>query len=479
MDPRFAHCTCKTVKQSKGVSSSSCLPTCQAVRAWQEMVSTLPPHKAVAEAAKVDPMSPLVNAVATKAGNPLYRRAGAPAMFVKHMLNSKPTDPDALDVPYWKNPVMGLGNTLAGILRENSEVQDAAILQELRAAYPRIIDVLWRDFALLKQPGSDGDESRISVSNMIRAFLKDRTFKRAVVEVKTITIVVQCWLETTPDSCSRAISRISTTDAMTVLFSSLNNPPPEYLDIAFKAFDTSYLISRVVSYLKDKNLSGTDLTQEVPLLSHFIVRKEPFLAPFVRGRVHKYLMAATLRHLKSSGQNPELIEQILEDAAIFTDRLTTSADDPVEMFTKLFSSTSGLKVTSKVPTQGHNGPIEPWFDIFERVWHCITCETPHGRCRYQATPAMMQAAKAAFERSQYRCCAGSRKYINLWSQIISKLGMTGASIRERHRLERKCCNIIKSTCALCQSVYYCDRACQKEDWKNHKEECKRMAAMAQ
>jgi len=29
-----------------------------------------------------------------------------------------------------------------------------------------------------------------------------------------------------------------------------------------------------------------------------------------------------------------------------------------------------------------------------------------------------------------------------------------------------------SLCSLCHSTYYCDKACQKRDWKSHKDRCK-------
>lgn len=65
------------------------------------------------------------------------------------------------------------------------------------------------------------------------------------------------------------------------------------------------------------------------------------------------------------------------------------------------------------------------------------------------------------------------KYLALWHDMILLLGITRQSIRERYRLEKKCCNLDcptrnsggrsekKSTCIRCYSVYYCDRVCQR------------------
>ncbi|KAF9484704.1 hypothetical protein BDN70DRAFT_872236 [Pholiota conissans] len=61
----------------------------------------------------------------------------------------------------------------------------------------------------------------------------------------------------------------------------------------------------------------------------------------------------------------------------------------------------------------------------------------------------------------------------LWRELMALLGIINKSIRERYRLDKKCCNLecpartagVRSekrhVWSECQAVWYCDAVCQK------------------
>jgi len=161
------------------------------------------------------------------------------------------------------------------------------------------------------------------------------------------------------------------------------------------------------------------------------------------------------------------------------------ADDKMAMFTKLVDSTCMVEIGAiafKLGNKSSSYDAEEWREIFERIVHSMGCENMTG-CEYHANPEFLEAVKTSFERltiptmialQEEIPVGGDKKFVYQWHMLAKMLGITDKSIRERYRTDRKCCNLAcparnsgvrsgkKSTCEVCQSVFYCDRNCQKE-----------------
>jgi hypothetical protein len=151
-------------------------------------------------------------------------------------------------------------------------------------------------------------------------------------------------------------------------------------------------------------------------------------------------------------------------------------------FTDLLANTCFAEVgvaAFKISSKTGSDNAEAWYEIFEKIRHSMTCRNEAG-CAYHATPIFIQAARTSLERIAIQTLISleeevktSKKYINLWHQLLVLLGITRQTIRERYRLDKKCCNLEcparksgirqekKHTCSQCRAVWYCDAICQK------------------
>ena len=137
------------------------------------------PKGAVVAAARELPSSPFVNLVAAEVlVNPFYRRAGAAKMFLQHLFNGQ----RRADFPYWYYPLKGVVNIWEGICKDKSERQDSSILELLRSAYWKILDVIWTDeHFLFESYDSMAAEWRATVSLFFKYHLRDQRCEECVV----------------------------------------------------------------------------------------------------------------------------------------------------------------------------------------------------------------------------------------------------------------------------------------------------------
>ncbi|KAF8961727.1 hypothetical protein BDZ97DRAFT_1182775 [Flammula alnicola] len=198
-------------------------------------------------------------------------------------------------------------------------------------------------------------------------------------------------------------------------------------------------------------------------------------------------------------QDAKVTEDLLEQGGTFMQHLLMQSDDTMEMFTDLLTSTCMAEVgvaALKIANKTHSYEALAWYEIFVKIKHSMTCKNRSG-CDYHATPPFLEAARTSLERIAIPTMialqddlGSETKYLLLWYDLMKLLGITDMSIRERYRVDKKCCNLQcparnsgvhsakKSTCTVCRSVFYCDRACQKSDWPTHKLECEKLAKEA-
>ena len=152
----------------------SCPSMIQASRSVDQMH----PRLAVATAAKEAPTSAFVNRVAVATLHyPYYRRAGAAKMFIRHILSGQ----RSTDYPHWYHSAIGIVNVFDGIYKDNTQIEDAAILQELHSSYWKILDVFWEERHFLQGEGPLPDERRVIVSEVIGMYLRNPRLKLYVI----------------------------------------------------------------------------------------------------------------------------------------------------------------------------------------------------------------------------------------------------------------------------------------------------------
>lgn len=141
-------------------------------------VDQMHPRLAVATAAKEAPTSAFVNRVAVATLHyPYYRRAGAAKMFIRHILSGQ----RSTDYPHWYHSAIGIVNVFDGIYKDNTQIEDAAILQELHSSYWKILDVFWEERHFLQGEGPLPDERRVIVSEVIGMYLRNPRLKLYVI----------------------------------------------------------------------------------------------------------------------------------------------------------------------------------------------------------------------------------------------------------------------------------------------------------
>ncbi|KDR68689.1 hypothetical protein GALMADRAFT_160763 [Galerina marginata CBS 339.88] len=475
----------------------------------QRRLQRLGPRASVAAAADEQPDSPFLTQLANiTLSDPHIRRSGAATMFIRHILEGKSTDntdsdSDSERKRHWEIPAMGIINIFAGIFQSHSEVQDAAILREIHSSYRGILEVIWKDFPSLSPAGPAGDSRRFVAAKMINFFLHNAEMKRSMYDEKTINLVLYCWLVTSPDSTVR----IEVAHTVDVMFAARdpfgNRPPPQYLQLAFKAYNIKTFVSQVNFSLKHKKMLGQPLTREISVLCEFVRVNDPFVPHFLEAGVHRQVAAAVRRQLKNARAEDESVtREVLEESGIFMQHLLQQAKDTMAMFTDLLANTCMVEIGAaalKLANKSGSEEVPAWYEIFEKIKHSMTCKNFNG-CEYHATPQFLRAARTSLERvaiptvialQEEVVVGGERKYLVQWMALGRVLGITEESIRERYRTDRKCCNLgcparnlgvqssKKHTCTVCLSVFYCNRECQKSDWKTHKGECERLRQAAQ
>lgn len=108
---------------------------------------------------------------------PRLWRSGAPALYVRYIVDGYKCQAE-LDGPTWKQPLVGITNTLVGISNEKSQDRDSAILANLRESYPRIVAVIMRDLGQLVPPGLKADVLKAIVCQYMLEMISTASHQR-------------------------------------------------------------------------------------------------------------------------------------------------------------------------------------------------------------------------------------------------------------------------------------------------------------
>jgi len=148
-----------------------------------------------------------------------------------------------------------------------------------------------------------------------------------------------------------------------------------------------------------------------------------------------------------------------------------------------------------------------FYGFFGKIRHSMDSE--ECACGFRATPEFLHVVRTSIERRflptlayLHQEVSADARYLTLWLELGKVLGITEATVRMRHRLDRRCGNLAcparisgpqaqkRYVCIQCDTTYYCDRTCQtgysrpipsfvydssdnlSSDWHYHKKECK-------
>lgn len=122
-----------------------------------------------------------------------------------------------------------------------------------------------------------------------------------------------------------------------------------------------------------------------------------------------------------------------------------------------------------------------FYQFFKNVEHSMTCEREKGAAyMFHATPRFLKPGRAALERVRIPTLivlqeevGGDGRCLTLWNDVALAMGIAKEALRQRYRLDRKRCSLTltvrnsgglapkESIGTQCESVFYCDRICQK------------------
>ncbi|KAJ3515076.1 hypothetical protein NLJ89_g1990 [Agrocybe chaxingu] len=453
------------------------LDSCPSVIA-DRRIASLKPHEAVAALAEEGPTTPFVNRVAKVAEvDPAYRRAGVAKIFVQKTLEGQSTG----DRPHWDWPIYGIGAVLYGI-RETKVPQDDEILQYLFASYPAIIDIIFRDLPRFTPWNHCGLSRKCLVAWMIGAYVasKDPEMKRKMYDEKTLALVIWCWIDTSPDFPQRlypAKLLMHMTEGST---DGKPNPP-----------------DRLENFAKGKKFTELSLWYEIAVLRSLISEWHPFARALLEGDIPKLAIAAIRRFMKTRPE--EDFSPLLEECELLALQFISfcPTSETMKNFIYLLNDTclieiavEGLKLASRqsAPLTG-SGIFCQFLNTISHTLSVTGCGCECG-CNFRSSHEFTEAARTAIERAGLlqpplllRMIENAPHFMGSLCVLSNALGISLDSVRERHRLDRQCCNVAcpartsgkrsekKSACQKCQSVFYCDRECQKKDWSQHKREC--------
>ncbi|PPQ99662.1 hypothetical protein CVT26_009196 [Gymnopilus dilepis] len=484
----------------------------------RQRLTKLGPRLAVEAAASESPDSPFMQElVSATLKDPRYRFYGASELYIRQILEGQSYDTSQ---PHWEQPVRGILNVFKSISKSRLNLpEDAAIHRELYSSYQSIIDVIFRDMAYLAIAGPEADERRSVVCEMIGWFYHewhiDPSKKSKYYDKKTAKIIIRCWLSTPPDSPS--LDQVVRT--LEIFFPLPPDPSgqrpshllePEYRQVAFDSFKVTTIVSQLNFIFKHKNLTLASLNNEIIAAGTFL--NQPFLPYILESKVAKQVIAAVRKQFKEhEHRNCEELQILIDNCGYFVEGLFQDSATQVAICTELLATTHLIEVGVEALKLAHSShTYEPkfWPHLFKQMEHCITCDHDEG-CDARPTPSYLAAARSALARvavptlvalhPQTAVCStrDRTRFFLCWNSLISSLGINEDTIRERHRTDRKCCNLRcpsrnfgaesnkKSTCMRCKSVFYCNRECQKSynpdggkissDWLIHRAECQKLA----
>ncbi|KAF9458232.1 hypothetical protein BDZ94DRAFT_118796 [Collybia nuda] len=300
----------------------------------------------------------------------------------------------------------------------------------------------------------------------------------------TLSLVMHCWLYMS--SCFEY--RQCALFAVQALFQNPRDTPPGLKELAVQTVTVEILCERFVDNLRQGKLVDRALEEEIWAFFQFATTPYPFSLTFTHAEVYNDISRALTHQLHFGTEQWtsdifNISHQIIHHMII-----TTPSAEKMPRFTHMIRS-SILEITAAGIVIADRKGLEDWFGFLSRIMHTLSSSTcTDTDCAYVDTPEFRTATYRSFEplylpfRSVLRDADKIKPSVALvlWEELAALLGVTEAKIKERWRQGRQCGEVhcqnrgedVKTlACIRCQSIYYCDKACQRRDWKNHKPNC--------
>lgn len=165
-----------------------CMPALQCVDCQEAARrATTDPSKLIEDISNGKPDHQLLNSVAVLPSRRFkLSHSGLATTFIRYIVegyqptNIRPHKAFEQGPPLWSAPLKGLSNILATFPEMNPSKKDWVVIREIRAAYPQIMQAIWRDLHLLLPPGKAADTLRFETLIFLNNIMVTGGYKRFV-----------------------------------------------------------------------------------------------------------------------------------------------------------------------------------------------------------------------------------------------------------------------------------------------------------
>ncbi|KAF9525818.1 hypothetical protein CPB83DRAFT_858931 [Crepidotus variabilis] len=385
-------------------------------------------------------------------------------------------------------------------------------LRELRSIIILAIDLIWIDRDLIQADNLNADIIRMDVAYFFSQLLCYPQLHHYFKIDKIIDLVWLCWFET-PRIPHPTIHPHRNT-AIEVLEMMFEDHDEERIlklgERLLATFSLDYIAGKAADWLGDENVLNRDLELEFRgiglVFQCFTCMGIPYdtqTAPFLESSVHLHACNALCRQIIAGEQNdPSTIEIMIFTPYIFLFVMKSRKYPIHQSLSDLFHSTPFPTVLSRIFLSLHSNSIEATREDLTRAfdgWDKFLIWVTHGalckdeKCWMVGSAESLDSSRQGFELVYAETLSRLRleedqgplgaQVCDLWEVICAILGLRCHAMRERFKLLKKCCacncpqrlvgisSPKRYCCAKCETVFYCDRTCQKLDWAAHKPVC--------
>ncbi|KAF9530941.1 hypothetical protein CPB83DRAFT_849905 [Crepidotus variabilis] len=495
----------------------------------EEKLKAMSPAQAVRLASRDEPNSCIVNTMAKlAASDDRYSGKNALWMFVGQVARTKRTSTKRTtwEVPMWILPFQGVIAVVQASFADHKLLPSAKpFVRDFYNGLLQVFEVIWHDRDLLRAKGYPADMLRNDVGRIFGACAIIRDLKRLAYAEKPLELLLTCWLEMSPDNLdtrkmmATTVTFLIEKSAPNLGYPLIGGPCPSDLEQRiFKIISPEYMAMKLKRMFDTDVLVGRYLNEELSLWVHLLRlgTNQPLINCLIDERAQLGVIIAVCRHLRSDDDDIETTKLILHNGGLLASRLFNASGVRMQDFvTQLLGLQAfaellvrALTLLSSAPPGHDPAALEIWLKIFGWVAHSSHCylET----CKLQTTPLILHNARTSIELVYLQSRSGlirnlegnasvAHPCLEKMDALFYLLGCSEKSLRERLKLHRKCCNFDcpnrslwkrsprKFTCFRCETVFYCDRSCQKRyvsilmlvirlisvhsDWQLHKPDC--------
>ncbi|CAA7268271.1 unnamed protein product [Cyclocybe aegerita] len=396
----------------------------------------------------------------------------------------------------WEAPLLGILNLLEPIADVEEFSQNAEIVEAISSRYLDVARTLWQDLAFLLHPGCVGDHRRCLVARTILSIARIPEKRSTMYDPKTISLVMHCWIHTTPDPKYRLSASAC---ARCLFFQTQEIPPPPSgaLTFALQCVSVDTFIARETEALQHPAMIGGALSMELKALDPFTANKQSFAQLFTDAKLYVHVIDAVHREC---AQLEEKLSYGNDTLLVFfeSDRLMKnilSRQMKARPASYLLRDIISHPRIMKVATVGlHLGSLNPgvkdmWIEFIKTLVLTSTPTIPPQRgWLFFPVEKFRDEARKSIRRFYYYTESQlwqpdslDQRCRDLWAEVGRVFRISQENAQAAYRHQKQCCSILcpqvigrdkMQKCRRCKLTYYCSATCQSVDWVLHRKECR-------